>query len=60
MSEPKGKYVREIFKHAEMDIVTIGNHELYKPESASNDYAIMRPHYGVCISRSHPHAKESR
>lgn len=46
-SDPKGKYVREIFSAVDMDIVTIGNHELYKEASSANDYLFLRPHYGV-------------
>ncbi|KAF8425251.1 Ser/Thr protein phosphatase family [Tirmania nivea] len=45
-SDPKGKYVREIFSAVDMDVVTIGNHELYKEASSANDYLSLRPHYG--------------
>ncbi|RPB25100.1 Metallo-dependent phosphatase [Terfezia boudieri ATCC MYA-4762] len=44
-SDPKGKYVREIFSAVDMDVVTIGNHELYKEASSANDYLFLRPHY---------------
>lgn len=30
-----------------MDVVTIGNHELYKVESSDNEYLHLFPHYGV-------------
>lgn len=46
-TEPKGKYVREVFSTVDMDVVTIGNHELYKAESTTNEYLVMRPRYGV-------------
>ena len=46
-SNPKGKYVREIFSAVDMDVVTIGNHELYLAESSENEYLHMWPHYGV-------------
>ncbi|KAF8470773.1 Metallo-dependent phosphatase-like protein [Kalaharituber pfeilii] len=45
-SKPKGKYVREIFSSVDMDVVTIGNHELYKEMSSVMEYLVMRPHYG--------------
>jgi len=46
-SDPKGKYVREVFSAVDMDIVTIGNHELYKVASSANDHLFFQPHYGV-------------
>lgn len=30
-----------------MDVVTIGNHELYKVESSDNEYLHLFLHYGV-------------
>ncbi|KAI5803392.1 Metallo-dependent phosphatase-like protein [Peziza echinospora] len=45
-TNPVGKHIREIFTQIPMDIVTIGNHELYREQSSINEYLIMRPHYG--------------
>lgn len=44
-SDPKGKYTRSIFKNVGIDVLTIGNHELYKRETALNEFFHMVPHY---------------
>ncbi|KAL8867739.1 MAG: hypothetical protein Q9174_005466, partial [Haloplaca sp. 1 TL-2023] len=36
-STPKGKYLFDIFAEQHIDVVTIGNHELYKKQSAQNE-----------------------
>ncbi|KAL8968601.1 MAG: hypothetical protein Q9183_002388 [Haloplaca sp. 2 TL-2023] len=36
-SAPKGKYLFDIFAEQNIDVITIGNHELYKQKSAQNE-----------------------
>lgn len=45
-SDPKGMFTREIFKQLPLDLVTTGNHELYKANSSQGEWDIMLPHYG--------------
>ena len=37
-STPKGKYTYDIFKESQTDIISIGNHELYKASCAKSEY----------------------
>lgn len=37
-SDPKGLYTRKIFKEQTIDVICIGNHELYKNYSSNNEY----------------------
>ncbi|KAL8648995.1 MAG: hypothetical protein Q9226_005759, partial [Calogaya cf. arnoldii] len=42
-SDPKGVYTREIFKEQAIDVICIGNHELYHKASADNEYLSTVP-----------------
>jgi hypothetical protein len=44
-SDPKGQYSFDIVKQLHMDVVTIGNHELYKKNSSENEYLITVPNF---------------
>lgn len=44
-SQPKGKYTYPIFKGADIDIITCGNHELYKQNTSEAEYKHIIPHY---------------
>lgn len=44
-SDPKGRYTFDIFKHQHIDVICIGNHELYKRNSSENEYNIMVPNF---------------
>lgn len=44
-SYPKGNYTSEIFKHAPIDIITVGNHELYKRPSALAEFYKTVPNF---------------
>ena len=44
-SNPKGKYTFDIFKHQAIDIITPGNHELYKKNSSNNEYYYTVPNF---------------
>ena len=44
-SEPKGLYTFEIFKQQDMDVITSGNHELYKANSSNDEYYKLARHY---------------
>lgn len=37
-SNPKGEYTFDILKHQRIDVITSGNHELYKRNSSINEY----------------------
>lgn len=43
---PDGEVSQRIFREADFDIVTLGNHELYRQEVTSQEYEIMRPYFG--------------
>src|SRR5690606_21350213 len=45
-SDPKGMFTREIFKTLDIDLITTGNHELYKANSSNGEWTQMIPHYG--------------
>ncbi|KAG9640954.1 calcineurin-like phosphoesterase, partial [Aureobasidium melanogenum] len=44
-SNPKGQYTFDIFKHQNIDIITSGNHELYKKNSSDNEYYHTVPNF---------------
>lgn len=44
-SNPKGKYTFDIFKHQDIDIITCGNHELYKQNSSENEFHKTVPNF---------------
>ncbi|KAH0041724.1 calcineurin-like phosphoesterase, partial [Aureobasidium melanogenum] len=44
-SNPKGQYTFDIFKHQNIDIITSGNHELYKKNSSDNEYYYTVPNF---------------
>ena len=44
-SEPKGKYTYPIYKAADVDIITCGNHELYKQNTSEAEFKEIVPAY---------------
>jgi len=44
-SEPRGLYTFDIFKQQDMDVITSGNHELYKANSSNDEYYKLAKHY---------------
>jgi 2',3'-cyclic-nucleotide 2'-phosphodiesterase (5'-nucleotidase family) len=44
-SDPKGKYTSSIFKHQHIDVITTGNHELYKASTSEAEYANRVPDF---------------
>ncbi|KAI4718606.1 hypothetical protein E4T48_05172 [Aureobasidium sp. EXF-10727] len=44
-SNPKGHYTNGIIKHQNIDIITSGNHELYKKNSSDNEYYHTVPNF---------------
>lgn len=44
-SVPKGKYLYDIFKEQEIEIITSGNHELYKQNSSNNEFYYTVPNF---------------
>ena len=44
-SDPKGEYTFDIFKHQDIDVITSGNHELYKSNSSENEYYNTVPNF---------------
>lgn len=44
-SDPKGEYTQEIFKEQDIDVICIGNHELYKKSSSENEYLHTVPNF---------------
>ncbi|CAN6605938.1 hypothetical protein TRVA0_003S00782 [Trichomonascus vanleenenianus] len=45
-SSPQAKYSREVFKMADLDIVTIGNHELYRSDVSVSEYTDLYGYFG--------------
>lgn len=43
---PDGEVSQRIFIEADIDVVTVGNHELYQAYNTRQEYELMRPHYG--------------
>lgn len=44
-SEPKGVYLSEILRHQHIDVITSGNHELYKQNASEAELLITVPHF---------------
>ncbi|GAB7364579.1 hypothetical protein MBLNU230_g5386t1 [Neophaeotheca triangularis] len=44
-SEPKGKYTYRIFTQQHLDVITVGNHELYLQNSSEREYDTTVPAY---------------
>ncbi|MCJ1281384.1 hypothetical protein MMC26_000703 [Xylographa opegraphella] len=44
-SDPKGIYTSDILKEQEIDVITVGNHELYKQNSSNNEYLETVPNF---------------
>lgn len=44
-SNPKGKYTFDIVKEQQIDIICIGNHELYKQNASENEYFKTVPNF---------------
>jgi len=44
-STPKGKYISDIVKKQRMDVITIGNHELYIRNTSQREYDEMIPEF---------------
>ncbi|KAJ5110712.1 hypothetical protein N7532_001247 [Penicillium argentinense] len=42
-SEPKGVYLREILRHQHVDVMTSGNHELYKQNTSEAELLVTVP-----------------
>lgn len=42
-SDPKGQYTFDIVSQQHMDVITIGNHELYKNNASQNEYKRLVP-----------------
>lgn len=45
-SDPRGAYTFPIFENQELDLLSVGNHELYKNSSAIDDFTKLVPLYG--------------
>jgi hypothetical protein len=44
-SDPRGKYIFDIFKQQDIDLICSGNHELYKKHSAIDEYYHTVPNF---------------
>ncbi|KAK7617313.1 Metallo-dependent phosphatase-like protein [Phyllosticta citricarpa] len=44
-SEPKGKYIFDIFKQQSIDVICSGNHELYQRNSSENEFNHTIPNF---------------
>jgi hypothetical protein len=44
-SHPKGKYLYDIFKEQDIDIICTGNHELYQSDAAAREYTKTVPNF---------------
>jgi hypothetical protein len=44
-SNPKGKYLYDIFKEQDIDIICTGNHELYQLDAATREYTVSVPNF---------------
>jgi 2',3'-cyclic-nucleotide 2'-phosphodiesterase (5'-nucleotidase family) len=44
-SDPKGAYSFNIVKQQHIDVITVGNHELYKKNSSENEYLVTVPDF---------------
>ncbi|KAJ5834242.1 hypothetical protein N7447_000268 [Penicillium robsamsonii] len=62
-SEPKGIYLSDIFRHQDIDLLTSGNHELYKQNTSEAELLITVPNFrgnylASNIDIIHPTTKE--
>lgn len=46
-TDPMGKYTRNLYRELPLDILTLGNHELYNGTTAQNEFLEMVSYYGV-------------
>jgi 2',3'-cyclic-nucleotide 2'-phosphodiesterase (5'-nucleotidase family) len=42
-SDPQGKYTYEIIKQQQIDLMTVGNHELYKANTSEREFQLVVP-----------------
>ncbi|KAJ5885344.1 hypothetical protein N7495_009854 [Penicillium taxi] len=61
--EPKGVWLSEIFRHQHIDIITSGNHELYKHNTSERELMVTVPNFrGYYLASNidiyHPQTKE--
>lgn len=42
-SDPKGKYTLDVIKHQSIDVMSVGNHELYKQNTSINEFNNVVP-----------------
>ncbi|PWW75520.1 hypothetical protein C7212DRAFT_352394 [Tuber magnatum] len=52
-TDPMGKYTRNFYKELPLDILTLGNHELYNGTAARNEFLEMVSYYEPFANRSH-------
>ncbi|KAB8070902.1 5'-nucleotidase [Aspergillus leporis] len=63
-SEPKGVYLSDILRHQHIDLLTAGNHELYKKNTSETELYTTIPHFrgnylASNINIIHPITKDS-
>ncbi|KAF2209590.1 hypothetical protein CERZMDRAFT_46913 [Cercospora zeae-maydis SCOH1-5] len=44
-SDPKGKYTFDVIKHQTIDVMSVGNHELYKQNTSTNEFNKVVPEF---------------
>lgn len=44
-SKPRGRYQYDIYSHSNADLISVGNHELYRAYSADREYNTTVPNY---------------
>ena len=44
-SDPKGKYLFDVYKHQQVDLLCSGNHELYKANSSNDELHKTVPNF---------------
>ncbi|KAM3421079.1 hypothetical protein BST61_g1493 [Cercospora zeina] len=44
-SDPKGKYTLDVIKHQTLDVMSVGNHELYKQNTSINEFNKVVPEF---------------
>lgn len=62
-SEPKGIYLSEVLRHQHIDVITSGNHELYKQNTSEAEFLTTVPNFrgnylASNIDISHPETNE--
>ncbi|XHG06355.1 hypothetical protein AWENTII_009559 [Aspergillus wentii] len=63
-SEPKGVYISDILRHQHIDLITVGNHELYKQNTSEAEFFTTVPNFrGNYLASNldiiHPTTKEA-